>query len=117
MKNKIKNVFTIILIVALAVLGASCSDDESENPVDKISDKSCASLAEQLEAKYDELDKLGYDCKKMKELFAQILELLNEGKSCDDFEAIAADEGYNSVEEYIAYLEKAFKAYASDCPG
>lgn len=115
MEKKIQhNVFTMIFIVMLTVFGASCGDDEGEKPN---KEKGCASLSEQLEAKYAELDEIGYNCSKIKEIFNDILDLLNEGKNCEELEAIAADEGFGSVDEYIAYLEQSFKAYASDCPG
>ena len=113
MKKIQQNVFTIILIVTLAVLGASCGDDEEEKPMNV----NCASLADKLEAKYAELDEIGYNCEKMRKIFDDIIDILNEGKDCEELKSIAADEGYGSVEEYIAYLEQSFKAYMSDCPG
>jgi hypothetical protein len=107
-------VLKAIFFFTLIILAASCSDDEEKPGNDS---QSCASLSEQIEAKYAELDEIGYNCDKMKDIADDILKLLNEGKDCDALKALAADEGFSSVEEYIDQLEKYFKTYMSDCPG
>jgi len=113
MKKKIQAVaLRVLLSVTVMMFAFSCDDDESNEP-----NSECASLASQIEAKYEELDEIGYNCDKMEDIFNDILELLNQGKSCEELKGLAKDEGYDTVEEYIDYLEQAFKSYMSDCPG
>ena len=63
MEKKIqRNLLMMIFILTVAVFGASCNEDDDAKP----ENANCASLAEQLEAKYAELDGIGYNCEKMR---------------------------------------------------
>jgi hypothetical protein len=108
------SVLRTVLFFTLIIFSASCGDDDEKPSSDS---KSCAALSDQIEAKYAELDEIGYNCDKMKPIFNDILKLVNGGKDCDELKALAKDEGFDSVEEYIDYLENYFNVYTSDCPG
>jgi len=102
----------VYLLITLTLLSLSCSEEENEE-----FKAACPSLASELEGKYGDLNEIGYDCSKMKQIFNDILKLIGEGKECSAIQKIATDEGYDSVDEYLSDLEKQFKSYMSDCPG
>src|SRR5690606_3931060 len=96
------------LFCTLFSLSACEKDDEAP-------DVNCASIQSELEAKQLEWEMIGYDCPKLEILFDEILDILNQGKNCKEIQDLAKDEGFDSVEEYIAQLENQFNAYLSDC--
>jgi hypothetical protein len=106
------SLYKFIALAALLLITFSCSDDDDKGPV-----SDCSAVLNELEDKYAELDEVGYNCTKMKEIFNEILDLLEKNKNCDEMKQKASDEGYDNVDEYIDDLANSFQAYMSDCPG
>lgn len=99
----------MVCLIMPVLFFLSCGSDDEEPSTN------CAALASQLEAKYDELNEIGYDCTKMQNIFDEMFDILNKGKECQELKDMAEEEGYNSVDEYIEYLESYSSVILSDC--
>lgn len=112
-KNLKRTLWHAALIIVLAFSTASkCDDEDAPQPKG-----SCDTFEGNIDDLYSQLDKLGYDCDKMPKLFDDILNLLQNQKDCAAAKQLAKDNGFDSVDAYVASLSKTFNAYLSDCPG
>lgn len=96
MKFYPKDSFLIVFMLLLFV-ASSCGDDENNGA-------SCNQLYSKIGVATGDL--LSSDCEVRVEAYEKLITLYGEGKNCKEIKEGVEDEGYDSVDDFIAELQE-----------
>jgi hypothetical protein len=95
----------VFAFMVFQLLVTSCGDDDNGT--------SCNQLYTKIATATGEL--LSPDCDDVVAAYDKLIDLYDEGRDCKDLKEDIEDEGYDSVDDFIAELQETRDDVAADC--